>query len=76
MLGNFLYLPNIPANAFFTGIFALALLVGIPLSYRAKSWGYLTGTFFGLVCEILGYIGRIMLSQNDFDGVNVSSTGS
>jgi hypothetical protein len=45
------------------------MIITVPLSVRHRIWGYMIGMVFGLLCEILGYIGRILISKNDFDSV-------
>lgn len=66
MLGNFLYLPNVPANAFFAAFFAICMVVNIGFAIKGRTWGHLGGMVGGLALEILGYIGRIMIHNNDF----------
>ena len=68
VFGSFLYLPNVPANAFFAALFALILVASTALSIRGRNWGYMAGMIGGLVMEVIGYVGRIMIHNNDFSG--------
>jgi hypothetical protein len=47
-------------------LFAILLLLQIGLAVKWKTWGFLGGMFGGIVLEILGYIGRVMMSSNPF----------
>lgn len=60
------YRPTIAGNVIYLLCF-LALL-GVQLFYgiRKKTWTYLGAVSVGLLLEITGYIGRIMLNQNPF----------
>jgi len=60
------YIPTLAGNAFFLGMFGLALLCQCILGIRYRTWGYLFGMFGGLVLEILGYVSRIQLHYNVF----------
>ena len=65
-LANILYLPSIPGNAIYLAIFALLLPIQVFFSFRYRTYGFLVGTFCGLVLEILGYAGRIIMHHNPF----------
>lgn len=65
-IANFEYLPNLAGNYFFIIIFALLLLISVPLGIYRKTWGVAVGMFFGLVLEAVGYGGRIMAHANPF----------
>ncbi|KAJ5927976.1 RTA1 domain protein [Penicillium verhagenii] len=64
---NLEYLPNLPANAFFVALFGLIIGIQVLFMIKYRTWGYSIPMFFGLVLEILGYAGRIMLHTNPFD---------
>lgn len=61
------YPPELAGNVAYLAIFAifLCLQTGIGLYYR--TWGFWTGMVCGLILEILGYAGRIMIRNNPFD---------
>lgn len=67
-MASFLYLPSLPGNAALTAIFAILLIGQIGYGIKYKTWGYMTAMIFGLFLEIIGYIGRIMLYNNPFNG--------
>jgi hypothetical protein len=46
------------------GIILLAQLV---LGVFYRTWGFLIGMVSGLILELVGYAGRIMLHSNPFD---------
>jgi hypothetical protein len=56
MAGNIIYLLC------FLAIFGGQLFYGI----RKKTWTYLGTMTVGLLLEIIGYIGRVMLNKNPF----------
>lgn len=67
------YLPSIPANVFFLAFFGVALLSQILISIlyltrrRIHAWTFTLPVLCGLLLEIIGYGGRIGMSQ----GTNV-----
>lgn len=65
--GQIKYIPNLAGNAIYAGIFGVLLASQLFLGIRFKTWGYLTGMLFGLLLEIVGYIGRIMLHNDIFN---------
>ncbi|KUJ21592.1 RTA1-domain-containing protein [Mollisia scopiformis] len=62
----FNYVPSLPGNALYEGIFALLLLTQLGLGFRYKTWGFSLGMVLGLILEVTGYIGRIELHYNPF----------
>ncbi len=65
--GQIQYIPTLPGNAVYAAIFGILLASQLFLGIRYKTWGYLAGMFFGLLLEIVGYIGRIMLHNDIFN---------
>ncbi|KAH6880619.1 putative RTA1 domain protein [Thelonectria olida] len=61
------YQPKIAGNAVFAAIFGVLLLVQLGLGIRHKTWSYLFAMIFGLVLEIVGYVGRIQLHDDPFN---------
>ena len=61
------YQPNIPANVLFLAIFGLLLAAQIALGTWFRTWTYMGAMTAGLILEILGYIGRVMMHSNPFD---------
>lgn len=61
------YAPNIGANAFFTGFFAICMIWHIILGIRYKTWTYMIALVFGCLGEAVGYAGRVLLWNNPYD---------
>lgn len=61
------YLPSLPGNAVYLAALSLILIAQVGLGFWYRTWGFLVGMFSGLVLEILGYAGRVMLHDNPFD---------
>jgi hypothetical protein len=49
-LSSFLYLPSLPANITFAGLFGLLLGLQLLLGIKYKTWGYTVAMILGLVC--------------------------
>lgn len=62
----FTYLPNLAGNLVFVVIFGLLIGPQVFFGIRYKTWGYMVGMLGGLVLEVLGYIGRVLLHKNPF----------
>ena len=60
------YLTSVPGNALYAAIFGLLICINVFLGVRYRTTGYLIGTFFGLLGELIGYIGRILMHSNPF----------
>lgn len=65
--GQIQYLPSLPGNALFAAIFGLILIAQLIIGIKSKTWSFCIWVTFGLVGEIVGYVGRIMLHNNIFD---------
>ncbi|KAM0259116.1 hypothetical protein ACHAQJ_003487 [Trichoderma viride] len=61
------YLPTLVGNAIYAAAFGLLLLAQAGLGIKYKTWGFMAGMICGLILEVVGYIGRIMLHGNPFD---------
>lgn len=66
-MASFLYIPTLAGNALFLSIFAILLIVQVFLGVKHKTWGYMVAIFIGLLLEIIGYGGRIMLHNQPFN---------
>ncbi|KAF2111484.1 RTA1 like protein-domain-containing protein [Lophiotrema nucula] len=64
------YAPNLGANAFYAVIFALCSVVQLYFIFRYwRIWkGYSILVFVGALGECCGYVGRILLHQNPWNG--------
>lgn len=58
------YAPNIGASIFFSAWFGILCLLALVLGIRSKTWTYTAALFMGSVLEMVGYIGRVLMSQN------------
>jgi hypothetical protein len=61
------YVPTLAGNITYLALFGFLLIPHCFLGIRYKTWGFMGGMFGGIVLEILGYIGRVMLHSNPFD---------
>ena len=68
--GQLFYRPSLGGNALYLSIFVLGLLVASGLSIKYKTWGYLAAIIGGAGLEVIGYAGRLMLWQDDFNNNN------
>lgn len=62
------YYPTLGGNAFFAAIFGILCIANIFLGIKYKTWTYMIALGVGCFAECLGYVGRIMLHNNPFDG--------
>lgn len=60
------YLPTYAGNAVYMVIFLALLIAQIWLGIRHRTWSFLGGMVPGLLGEIIGYMGRILLHHNPF----------
>ena len=60
------YRPSVPANAVLLALFGVCGLLHTYQGIRYRAWWYMTAMQLGCICEILGYIGRLMLYHNPF----------
>jgi hypothetical protein len=65
--GQIQYIPSLPGNAFYAAVFGLLLICQTFLGVKYRTWGFLGSMIGGIVLEIIGYIGRILLHNNDFN---------
>ncbi len=61
------YLPTLAGNAVYAAAFGLLLVAQLGLGIKYKTWGFMVGMICGLILEVVGYAGRIMLHDNPFD---------
>ncbi|KAA8565409.1 hypothetical protein MFRU_071g00040 [Monilinia fructicola] len=69
-LASFEYLPTVAGNTIYAVIFGILLFAQLGLGIKFKTWGYMVAVIFGLILEIVGYIGRILLHYSPFDDNN------
>lgn len=64
--GQIDYIPTLPGNAAYLGIFVITFFAQTWLGVKHKTWGYMIAMQAGIALEILGYVGRLMLHDNIF----------
>jgi hypothetical protein len=64
------YIPSVVGNTLFAVIFAGCFLVQLVLGIKYRAWGFMAATTIGMVTEVIGYIGRIMMHNNPFSKDN------
>jgi hypothetical protein len=66
-LGYVEYVPTLAGNTTYLALFAAVLVVQGALGIRFRSWTFLGGMAAGILLEIIGYVGRILLHSNPFN---------
>lgn len=61
------YLPTFGGNVAYAAVFGLLLVVQLWFGIKYKTWGFMVGMICGLLLEVVGYVGRIMLHNNPFN---------
>lgn len=61
------YRPTLAGNGLFAGLFGVMLIAQFGIGIRHKTWTYLVAMAFGLLCEVVGYAGRLQLNGNPFN---------
>jgi hypothetical protein len=60
------YRPSLAANVSFIVLFGISLTIHLYQGFRWHKWAFVIAIFWGCVCEIVGYGGRVMLWINPF----------
>ncbi|KAI9678275.1 MAG: hypothetical protein M1817_006220 [Caeruleum heppii] len=60
------YRPSLTGNALFIGIFGVLLIGQVIFGIRYRTWGFMGGMLGGLILELIGYGGRVMMYNNPF----------
>jgi uncharacterized membrane protein len=58
------YQPTLGATALFTAIFAINLVITLGLMIRSRLWSFQAWLSVGLIFEVVGYAGRLMMHQD------------
>lgn len=61
------YQPTFAGNTIYGVCFMILFLVQLYFGLRKKTWTYMSAVLLGIFGEIVGYVGRLMLSSNPFD---------
>ncbi|KAL4996711.1 RTA1 like protein-domain-containing protein [Aspergillus recurvatus] len=65
-MGSVQYLPLLWCQILFMAIFGAAFIPHLGFGIRYKTWTFMVAMLLGLVGEVVGYGGRIMLHNNPF----------
>jgi hypothetical protein len=65
--GQVKFFPSLPGNILYAVIFGLLLLAQVGLGVWYRTYGFVIGMASGLILEIIGYAGRVMLHHDPFD---------
>lgn len=60
------YRPTIVGSAIYAILFSVLLFGQLYYGIRHKTWSYLVVLWLGILGEIIGYNGRILLNRNPF----------
>lgn len=66
-MASFMYLPTVPGNAIYAAIFGIYIIAQLFLGFKHKTWGYMVAMVTGLILEVIGYVGRILLHSSPFN---------
>jgi len=61
------YPPNLAVSVAYLAIFALFMIVQLGIAFYYRTWVFGFAIWGGLVLEIIGYVGRILMRSNPFD---------
>ena len=61
------YSPDLAPDVALLTLFSLALIAHAGQGYYYRAWTTLTAMVWGCICEVIGYIGRLMMHPNAFD---------
>lgn len=61
------YYPTFAGNITYLVIFAILLVIQLGLGIRYRTWGFMVGCLCGVVLEVIGYGGRIILNHDPFN---------
>ena len=60
------YQPNMAGNIFYLAFFAVMLIGQIGTGIVFRSWSFMLPMVAGLILEVIGYLGRVLLHDNPF----------
>ncbi|CEL10652.1 hypothetical protein ASPCAL13768 [Aspergillus calidoustus] len=61
------YFPNVAGNALYLALFTMMLIAQLYHGVRFKTWSFLGCMSGGLLLEVIGYAGRLILHSNPFN---------
>lgn len=60
------YQPNVAGNIIFLAVFAILLVAQIGVGIMFRTWSFMVAMVAGLILEVVGYSGRLLLHNNPF----------
>jgi hypothetical protein len=64
--GQITFQPTEAGNATYCAMMGAILLLQLALGIRYRTWGFMVGMCSGLLLEVIGYAGRLMLHNDPF----------
>lgn len=64
------YDPSLTGNIFYAALFGILLVAQLGLGFRYRTWSFMSGMCAGLLLEVVGYAGRIMMHYDPFSNNN------
>ena len=61
------YRPDLGANSAFIALFGIAGIIHLVLGLRRRTWWFTICVLLGVIDEMIGYGGRVMLYKNPFN---------
>lgn len=61
------YHPSLAGNVLFAAMFGILLALQLCLGIRHRTRGFMIAMACGLVLEVVGYIGRVLMRSNMFE---------
>jgi hypothetical protein len=61
------YDPSLAGNALYLSIFSLLFIIQGFQLWKYKTWSFSLSMMSGLVLEVVGYVGRVMMHFNPFE---------
>lgn len=64
------YDPSLGGNIFYAILFGVLLLAQLALGIRYRTWSFMGSMCGGLVLEVVGYAGRVLMHYDPFSNNN------
>lgn len=65
---SFTYRVDFGGNLALAVFFGVCIVPQLGLGIYYKTWGFMVGMVCGLILEVLGYVARVQLHNNPFNG--------
>ncbi|KAL8760985.1 MAG: hypothetical protein Q9184_002855 [Pyrenodesmia sp. 2 TL-2023] len=67
-LASVRYRASLGGNAFYLALFLLLLILQLGFGFKWRTWSYAGSMFGGLALEVIGYVARVQMHHNPFNG--------